>query len=172
MSERLYEQANHATSRSMQSPIVIIGIGNAFCGDDAVGLIVARMLREKPLLGVRVIEAGGDATTLVELWKDADAVILIDAVRSGARPGTIYRIEAHAEPIPTSFARHSTHAFGAAEAIELARALDQLPSRLILFGIEGHNFDAGADLSPEVEIAARNVVTRISRELCHYPGKL
>ena len=49
--------------------------------------------------------------------------------------------------------RGSTHALGVAEAIELGRALGRLPRRLLVFGIEGGSFDAGAGLSPEVERA-------------------
>lgn len=151
--------------RHRSSAIVVIGIGNALCGDDAVGLVVARKLKEKARAEVRIVEARGETTALIEVWKDADTVILIDAVRSGARPGTIHRLDVHAEPIPASVAPHSTHALGVVEAIELARTLHQLPSRLTLYGIEGQNFEAGAGLSPEVEKAVREVTERVVQEV-------
>ena len=144
---------------------LIIGLGNQYRRDDAVGLVVARRLKERAPEHVRVLEESGDGTALVESWKDADAVILIDAVHAGARPGTLRRFDAHAQRIPTSFCHCSTHAFGVAEAIELARALGQLPPRVTVYGIEGKTFEAGLGLSPEVEKAVQEVAERVLGDL-------
>lgn len=145
--------------------ILVIGVGNAYRGDDAVGLLVARRLKEESLDSVMILVESGEGTALMEAWEDAETVILIDAVSSGARPGTVYRLEAHAQPIPTNFFHHSTHAFSVAEAIELTRALNQLPPYLIVYGIEGKDFEAGEGLSPEVQKAAQEVVTRVLQEI-------
>ena len=72
----------------------------------------------------------GEPVGLIEEWTGADAVIVVDAVSSGAPPGTIHRLDPLAEPIPAALSQGSTHAFGLAETIELARALDRLPRRL------------------------------------------
>jgi hydrogenase maturation protease len=143
---------------------LIIGIGNEYRGDDAVGLIVARRL--KVLLGesVTVLEQSGDGAALMEYWRGAEAVIIIDAAMSGAAPGTIRRFDASAQPIPKDAFRCSTHAFGVAEAIELSRALTQLPRSLIVYGIEGKNFAVGVGLSPEVEKAVGEMVNRTFTE--------
>jgi hydrogenase maturation protease len=148
-----------------KSVTLIIGLGNEYRRDDAVGLMVARRLKDAAPEHVRVLEQSGEGAGLMESWKDADAVILIDAVHSGAKPGTLHRLDAHAQPIPTRFFHYSTHAFSVAEAIELARALGQLPPRLILYGIEGKTFEAGLGLSPEVEKAAQKVVGRVLGDL-------
>jgi len=148
-----------------RSPTLIIGLGNEYRRDDAVGLVVARRLREAAPESVRVLEESGEGAALMDSWKDADAVILIDAVHSGAKPGTIHRFDAHTQPIATKFFRYSTHAFGVAEAVELARALGRLPPRLIVYGVEGKSFEAGLGLSPEVEKAAQEVVERVLEDL-------
>ena len=101
----------------------------------------------------------------MDSWKDSDAVILIDAVHSGAQPGTIHRFDVHTQTIPTKFFHYSTHAFGVAEAIELARALKQLPQNLIVYGIEGKCFEAGIGLSLEVEKSAQEVVKRVKQDI-------
>jgi hydrogenase maturation protease len=144
---------------------LIIGLGNEYRRDDAVGLIVARRLREAAPESVRVLEESGEGAGLMESWQDADAVFLIDAVHSGAKPGTVHRLDAHAQPIARKFFRFSTHAFGLAEAVELARALGRLPPRLIVYGVEGKSFEAGVGLSPEVEAAVQAVVERVLGEL-------
>ena len=61
----------------------------------------------------------------------------------------------------------SSHAFGVAEAIELARALDLAPKRIVVYAIEGVCFDAGAPFTPPVLRAAEEVADCIAREVRH-----
>ncbi|MEW6183437.1 MAG: hydrogenase maturation protease [Bacillota bacterium] len=140
------------------SPVLVIGVGNAYRGDDAAGLIAASNIREKNLPGVKVVEESGEGAALMELWKEQDAVILFDSLRSGSEPGTIQRFRAGAQPVPKDIFHYSTHLFGVAEAVELARALDRLPPHLIIYGIKGRNFSMGPELSPEVEEAVPEAV--------------
>ena len=145
--------------------IVAIGIGNEYRSDDGVGIAIARRLRERFLTKITVLEESGEGATLIDSWKGATWVMLVDAVRSGAPPGTIHRLDACAAPVPTGFFHYSTHAFSVAEAIELARSLDQLPPHLIVYGIEGENFAAGEELSTAVEQAIEAVVERAAEDL-------
>jgi len=149
---------------------VFIGVGNPFRSDDGVGRIVARRLREEVPSGVKIQEESGDGTELLEAWKGADCVILVDAVQSGAPPGTIHRIDARTETLPTWFSHSSTHAFGVAEAIELARAMGDLPARLIVYGIEGLDFSAGTELSPDVAEVVPAAANLILHEIMHLPA--
>jgi hydrogenase maturation protease len=143
----------------------IIGVGNTHRSDDGVGIAIARRLQQQRLAGLRILEESGDGAALLEAWKGATAVILLDAVYSGAPPGTIYRFDAHIDRIPSQFFRCSTHAFGVAEAIELARTLNQLPPRLIVYGIEGEKFSAGLGLSVAVEQAASTMVAQVLEQV-------
>ena len=143
----------------------VIGIGNTFRGDDGVGLVVARQLGELALPEVTVLEQSGEGVALVEAWGDASRVIVVDAVSSGSEPGRIHRFEAAGQALPDFFSGHSTHAFGLAEAIELARQLDRLPAQLIVYGVEGKSFHFGTELSPEVQEAAEIVTKQIAQEL-------
>ena len=145
---------------------LVIGLGNDYRGDDAVGHVVARRLKAIAGDAVRVLEESGEGAALIETWKGAHFIILIDAVHCGGAAGTIYRFDAKTEPIPGSFFHYSTHAFSVAEAVELARALNQLPRRLVVYGIEGKTFDSGVGLSPEVEAAADEVLRSVKEELC------
>ena len=158
---------NLVTEQAVQNKhsILIIGIGNPYRGDDGVGHRIAQDIKKKSPDHVNVIEQSGDGISLMDSWKDSDAVILIDAVHSGAQPGTIHRFDVHTQTIPTKFFHYSTHAFGVAEAIELARALKQLPKNLIVYGIEGKCFDAGIGLSLEVEKAVEKVMLRVKQEI-------
>ena len=84
-----------------------------------------------------------------------DAVILIDAVHSGTKPGTIHRLDAHTQPIPAKFFITLHTPLGVAEAIELVKALKQLPPLFIVYGIEGKCFEAGNGLSLRLIKAAQ-----------------
>jgi hydrogenase maturation protease len=77
----------------------------------------------------------------------------------------VFRLNASCEEIPSKFFRYSTHAFSLAEAVEMARALDTLPSELILFGIEGLDFGAGTGFSAPVAASAMRVVEAVVDEL-------
>ncbi len=146
--------------------LAVIGIGNRFCGDDSAGIRVARILRVADLPGVTILESNGDGATLMEMWQGFDSIILVDAMRSGAIIGTVRRFDAGANPLPPEvFCPHSTHVFGVASAVELARVLHQFPFSLVMYGIEGGRFDAGSDLSPEVEAGAYEAVAMIMAEV-------
>lgn len=151
--------------------LLVVGIGNEQRCDDAVGLVVARSLAAKNLPDVSIVEGRGDGTSLEEVWKGQDNVIVVDAICSGAPPGTIHRIEAHVQEIPIGVLRCSSHSFGVGEAIELARSLNRLPARITLLGIEGKSFDAGIGVSREVVTAARQVVTEITQEVKPHPQR-
>lgn len=131
-------------------PRVIIGVGNAARGDDAAGLIAARRLGG--------LEHEGDPVALLDMWREADVAVVIDAVSSGAEPGTVHRFDATSAPLPARLrGSTSSHALGLAEAIELGRTLGRLPGRLLVYGIEGERFEAGTELTPAVAAAVEAV---------------
>ena len=144
-----------------KSRLLVIGVGNPFRGDDAAGLLVARLLKDMGLDSSMIVEQSGEGAALMEAWKGAGAVILIDAVSSGSSPGTFHCLEPIQQPLPAQMFHSSTHAFSLPDAIEMARALNELPPRLLVFGIEGRNFQAGAELSPEVSDALPKVAKQV-----------
>ena len=138
----------------------IIGCGNAARGDDAAGLLVVRQLRA---WGADALEHSGEGLSLMESWRGHDAVIVIDAVVTGAAPGAVAVWDGREAPVIRN-GRRSTHAFGVAEAVELARVLGRLPARLLIYGIEGRGFDLGSAPSPEVVAAAEHLAQRLFRD--------
>jgi len=139
--------------------MLIIGCGNLDRADDAAGLRVAAKLRE---MGVNARQQCGDMLALIDEWSDAEEVILIDAAITGAAPGTITTWDARHTPLPQDCFPCSTHALGVAEVVELARALNGLPSKLTIYGIEAGNFEPGDSLSPEVAVAVERAALVIA----------
>ena len=117
---------------------LVIGVGNPDRGDDGVGLVVARLLKSH----MPVIEHDGEATALVDTLRSARHTWLIDAAQSDSPPGTIHRIDC-TKDIPLLRSTVSSHGFGLAEAIGLARALGTMPPHCIIYAIEGTCFTLG-----------------------------
>jgi hydrogenase maturation protease len=145
--------------------ILVIGVGNEFRGDDGAGAFIARLLKRENPKGTRIECQRGEAATLMESWQGASTVILLDAVGPGKTPGGIYRFDASNDPLPGRFFESSTHGFGVAAAVELARALGRLPQCIIIYGIGGKDFSEGRRLSREVRMAAREVLEKVKMDI-------
>ncbi len=148
------------TEFSTQS-ILVIGIGNSMRGDDAAGLEIARKISSRGHGVITVKEESGEAAGLFEAWGGWDSVILLDAVCSGAKPGTIFQLDLIKDAVPRDWTNYSTHSMGLAESLELARALGELPEQVSFIGIEGVNFEIGQDLSSKVREALDRAVDRV-----------
>ena len=139
---------------------LVAGLGSPHRGDDAVGIEVAtavsRSVRQLDLPGVEVVPHE-DPTDLVMTWSARDLAVVVDAVTSGAAPGTLVRVDLGPGPPGWSdgplAGAGGTHALGLATAVGLGRALDRLPGRLVVIGVEVGSVDHGAALSPPVAAA-------------------
>jgi hydrogenase maturation protease len=144
---------------------LIIGIGNPDRGDDAVGCEVVRLLRRRLPAGVELVHHVGEATAILNDLEGVGAAFLVDAAASGAEPGTVRRFDVAGTALPSGLAELSSHGFGLAQAVELARAFGSLPRHCIVYAIEGRQFEPGAALSPEAARTAAEVAGRILDEL-------
>jgi hydrogenase maturation protease len=143
----------------------VIGIGNPDRGDDGVGRLVAQRLRGNVPADVSVEEHDGAAAGLIERLRGADSVWLIDAVVSGAPPGTICQTDCTTTDVLPARSGASSHGLGVAEAIALARMLHGLPRVCMLYTLEGVTFTPGAAMSPQVLTAADALAARLAEAL-------
>ena len=143
---------------------IVAGMGSMCRCDDAVGIIIARKIAARAPGRTIIAETTGDGSALIDLWRGRDAVIVAGAIASDARTGAIYRFNAIEEEIPAGFFI-PPDSFGLCEAIELARALDELPPRLIVYGVRGKNFGHGIGISERVLMAADQIVEYVLEDL-------
>ena len=149
----------------MSAEILIIAIGNRYRGDDALGCLMADELRGAASGIADVIEHDGESASLIESWQGRRCAVLIDAVSSGAEAGMIHHIDLNKQALPDRFRSFSTHAFGVAEAVELARVLNKLPPRIIFYGVEGKVFAADTKLSAPLQAVVKTLRQRILDEI-------
>jgi hydrogenase maturation protease len=144
---------------------LVVGIGNAFRGDDDAGLAVARLMKQEQPAGVVILELNNNVTALIDHLPGYDVAMIVDATKSGSSPGTIHRIDASATPLSEPETTRSTHGMTVGSMLELARAQRILPKKVLVYGIEGKQFEHGTPLAPEVEKAVRIVAQMIYGDL-------
>ncbi|MBM3498377.1 MAG: hydrogenase maturation protease [Armatimonadetes bacterium] len=115
---------------------LVIGVGNPLRADDGVGVCVAHALAAQPLpKDVAVVDGGtGGLDLLFELEK-AERVLLIDAAEMGCVPGEARTFSGHQVAAGSGARFASTHGFGVAEVLALARSVGVEPEVTVL-GIE------------------------------------
>lgn len=151
----------------MNNSIIVIGIGNENRSDDGVGIAIADKIKDMNLPNVYVDYECRECSGLIDKWKNADTVILIDAAISRkVPPGFIHRFDLCKDTLPpTIFTRYSTHAFSIVDTIRLAHSLEQLPPRVIVYAIECKSFGRGKGLTADVTNAVSIAADKIKNEI-------
>lgn len=143
--------------------VSILGIGSPF-GDDQVGWRVVEKLQDMQWnrrLTIKKLDR--PHLQLIDEIKNGDVVFIVDAMKSGKELGSISRLTL--EDINLFKPSISTHDFGVIPSLQLARALNQLPSQLVLFGIEIGEIDKSDKISNEIINAISAMTEMISNEL-------
>jgi hydrogenase maturation protease len=119
----------------LTQPVRVLCIGSP-TEPDNLGFLAAYTLQGHfDPAQVEVMAFDRPGPRLIEHMRGADTVILVDAVKSGAAPGTLHRLEGRA--LDGLVAHHtSTHGFGLAETLALADRMQDLPPRLKFVGLE------------------------------------
>jgi hydrogenase maturation protease len=151
--------------RSPYKRILVLGVGNLLLSDEGVGVHVAqRMMTMAMPPEVQVVEGGTDGFGLVNVITEADRMILIDAVRGGGQPGSIYRFEIEdCPPYPDIF-KTSVHQISILEVINLSSLIGSTP-RTTIIGIEPACMEMGMELSSVVAAKVPRVIQMIKEEV-------
>jgi len=152
---------------------LILGVGNPLRRDDGIGPEVIRLLTEnrskknnsyKLSSDIDLLDGGTDGLGLIEYLKDYKKVVIIDAVEMKLKPGTIKVFTPEEAVININSDALSTHGFGIAELIKLAKGLDINPE-LIIVGIQPESIDYGEDLTTPVSSVLNNLIELVLIQL-------
>lgn len=149
--------------------IRVIGCGNPEAGDDAVGLEVVRLVRERLADASDVeVEVAGTGARALDYVMGADGLVVVDAVRTpgGARTaGTLIRVAVGPEGLPVEIASClSSHGLGLAEVFGISAAIGLAP-RVVFVGVEARDMVVGHGLSRAVRTALPQLVEMVLAEV-------
>lgn len=150
---------------SEPTTLLILGLGNVLLEDDGVGGAAVALLLDRFDVppGARVLDGGTLGLSLLPYLDQADAVILVDAVRTEAPPGTLVRLDGD-EVAPAVATRLSPHQVGVADLLDGARWLGRYPRRVVLLGLVPASMDLAVGLSPAVRAALPQLVAGVVDE--------
>ncbi len=115
-------------------------------------LPLIQLLEKEPLPpGVELVDGGTSTLDILPLLKEADKIILVDALQARGEPGSIYRCRPQ-DLIPAEDAPMSLHHIDFVQALKMAKLLgDDLESRTIIFGVEPQEIGWEIGLTPPVQ---------------------
>ena len=143
---------------------VVVAVGNEYREDDGVGPAVAEDIGALGLADVEVVVTDGEPSRMLDAWAGASVAVVVDAVKlADPVPGRVHRMVV--DDLPGHVSATSSHGLGIPEAVELARRLDRLPGRLVLYTVEAGATGFGVGLSPPVAAAVPELVAAVLAEL-------
>jgi len=158
-------------TNSNEKHIMVLGVGNLLFTDEGVGIHAVKTLLERYEFSQNVsIEDGGVlGINLLGIISEADDLIVVDAIRNGGAPGTLYRLEG--DDIPKRIlAKNSLHQVDLLEALTLCQALDKVPETVIV-GVEPEDIETlSLELTPPVQEKMDDLIAMVLRELDRLGG--
>lgn len=150
---------------SERTSLLVLGLGNLLLEDDGIGSAAVALLDDRYTApwGVRVLDGGTLGLSLLPYLEDADAVILVDAIKAGTAPGTLVRLDGD-EVGPAVATRLSPHQVGVADLLDGARWLDRYPQRVVLVGLVPESMELAVGLSARIRPALPALVDEIVKE--------
>ncbi|MBW2310650.1 MAG: hydrogenase maturation protease [Deltaproteobacteria bacterium] len=143
---------------------LILGIGNLILKDEGIGVHVVRALEEKKLPPEAGLIDGGTATMdLLSVIYESERIIVIDALKAGGEPGTIYRCLPE-DLMETSDRPLSLHQLGLLDVLGMSRQLGG-DAAVVIIGVEPKEISWGLELTEELQAVVPKVVKAVKKEL-------
>jgi hydrogenase maturation protease len=145
---------------------VVLGLGNLLNRDEGLGVQALRLMDAQPgdHYGFELLDGGVLGLNLLMIVEECSHLLILDAVNVGKPAGTV--VELTKEQIPLySGVQLSQHQITFQEVLGLAKIRGYLPDKVHLVGIQPEDLSIGLELSPKIENALPEVITRANRIL-------
>ena len=144
--------------------LAVIGVGNLLLKDEGIGVHIARALQQIDIPhGTKIID-GGTSSDLPYYLRDVDKLIIIDAVKAGGKPGTVYRFHPHDVNIESEEIL-SVHELGLEQSLKMMSLMGNEPKETVIIGIEPKEIDWGTELSAELQQKIPEIVNLVLNEI-------
>ena len=142
-----------------------MGVGNLLLKDEGVGVHVVQALQKASLKGeLTIIDGGTCPETFYLLPQGIDKLIIVDAVRGGCEPGTVYRFTPQ-DIVFRSGTVTSVHQLGLAEGLKMIAHTELNPKDVVIVGVEPKEIDWGLELSPELQDQVPRIIDLVQEEI-------
>ena len=146
----------------------VISLGNELRGDDSIGPAVVNELRTMDLPDhVTLIDAGADASAVLEHLIAEEPVLLIDCAQMGKQPGEVVKFKVNDSNIKSFEKSISLHGFSFGEVFKMAEQFGPIPDCSII-GIEPKSIEFGQKLSDEVKQSLPSIINMVIEEAKQY----
>ncbi|MFC1632105.1 HyaD/HybD family hydrogenase maturation endopeptidase [Candidatus Omnitrophota bacterium] len=150
----------------MSEKCVILGLGNILLKDEGLGVHLIRELEKVTLpKEVELIDGGTASLDALSSLKNLTKLIIIDSVTCGQEPGSVYHLRPDDLRLEPTDSTLSLHQMGLLPTLKAVEKLGNLPSEIIIIGVEPKTIDWGLELSPEVRQKIPAVLNLIFKEL-------
>ena len=146
--------------------ILVLGVGNILLEDEGIGVKVIEALEQLDRLpdGVDVVDGGTCGMDLLDVVADREHLIIVDAVKTGAPPGTVVVLRDDA--VPAFFrTKISPHQLGLSDLLAATALMERSPARLTLIGIVPERMGTGLELSPGIAAKLEELLALTVEEL-------
>jgi len=165
-----------------EAKIIVLGVGNLLLQDEGIGVHIVEILHNSDLdyPNLEIID-GGTSPEIASLIEDADKLIIIDAVRGGKEPGTIYRFtidevepgslcspEAplrYEERDTEVYSKISLHQMHLIDNLQMLGLVGKSPKNVIIIGVEPKTIELGLELSPEIRSKIPEIIRLVKNEI-------
>jgi len=149
--------------KKLMDKTLIVGIGNLLCRDEGIGVHVIHKMESMQLPGhIESLDIGTSTMDLIGYLDGVKKLIVIDAMKAGGRPGTIYKCTPD-DLLPEEEGPISLHEIGLLETLNMAKKMG-MEIHTVIIGVEPKIFDWGMELSEEVKNKIPAIIEAVLKE--------
>jgi hydrogenase maturation protease len=142
---------------------LVVGMGNFLCQDEGIGVHIIQAMENMELpKHVNLLDIGTSTMDLFLHLEGIEKLIVIDAMKAGGIPGTIYRCRPK-DLLPEEGRPISLHEIGLLESLSMAEKMGMKIDTVII-GVEPKVLDWGVELSEEVKSKIPTIIEVVLKE--------
>lgn len=155
---------------ALQHRVLILGVGNILLRDEGIGVHIVQQLSKYDLPdNVEVIDGGTSGLDVLLSEEGSYKLVVIDAIRTGKKPGTVYKTKYLAPRLvrefPVGQSKISLHQFNLLDALTVAEKMGCLPEEIVIIGVEPGEVDLGLGLTEKVTRSVPKVIDQVLEEI-------
>ena len=145
--------------------ILVVGLGNPLRADDGLGLKAIEILKEESWTSeVLFLKIGTSPINYLPQIKEAQNIIVIDAIQGGKKTGSIYQLTLdNLNHQSTEYV--NAHSYSLPQVITLAKEISNLPQKVLFYGLEPEDLSFNNHLSPSIKKNLPQLIKKIRKAI-------